>query len=360
MKKIIICSALLLAFFSCSKDQTQNQPANSSGNAIEFNSSLNLNIARGTPVEGTKLKQNFGVFGYCDPEKNSNVAQAMEYLDPDFMYNQKVDYHGGNNPYFSYSPICYWPSKGWVNFFAYTPYHNNSSDEFVHPHNRYDKGYPYIHYEVCDKVKDQEDLMVADALKQVGTSCIVNFDFKHVLTKVGVEACLHSNCGDDLTVYITKVEFKNVKNEGDFYYSHLAANKDTWWKCVEGSKNYNIGLCKHNYFNDEYGKPKYEGVHVKQDCVTRVNEDDEYLLAIPQCFDNCKTVLEVTYCIHDGRNEKICKVEIPLQGTKCWEPGTCIDYVICIELNAVKFEAHVTPWTECEKVTTEICPSGIK
>lgn len=371
MKKIIICSALLFAFFSCSKEQQTSTPVNpTDATAIDFNSSLNMNIVRGTPVEGTKLCEDFGVFGYCDKNREDDINLAMEHLDPDFMYNQKVDYHSGHNPYFSYSPLCYWPTTGWINFFAYTPYHHNSHDEFVHPKNSHDKGYPIIKYKVCKDVEDQEDLMVAQALKQVGTSKSVHFDFQHILTKVGVEACLDSNCGDDLTVYIKKVKFKNIKDEGEFYYSHIIHAKDTWWTCVEGSEDYTIGLNKGHDWRDildsesqSYNRHKFDGVVIENggDCYTRVNDNDDYLLAIPQCFTgNCRAVLEVTYVIYDNhsRKDKEYTVEIPLKDSQCWEPGACIDYVICIELNAVKFDVKVTPWEDCEEIITETTPSS--
>lgn len=366
MKKIIICSALLFTFFSCSKEpqSVQSTPA-PDGTAIAFNSSLNQSIVRGTPVEGTKLKENFGVFGYCDKNKEENINIAMEHLYPNYMYNQKVDYHNGNNPYFSYSPITYWPTEGWINFFAYAPYHP-TTPEFEHPKNPTDKGYPVIKYEVKKTVKDQEDLMIAEALKQVGTSPTVNFNFQHTLAKIGVKGCLESNC-DDLVVYIKKVEFKNIKDKGEFYYSHLSGAKKTWWECVEGSANYNIGLDKENNHRamsedaDQPGRPKFDGVVIGNNEVCRINEKDEYLLAMPQCFDeNCKAVIEVVYCISDkdGRNGKDYTVNIPLKNTQCWDPGTCIDYVICIELNGVKFSAEITPWTDCEEVTTDVNPGG--
>jgi len=376
MKKIIICSALLFAFFSCSKEQQTQTPVNpSDASAIEFNSSLNMNIVRGIPVEGDKLKENFGVFGYCDPMKETNIDLAMSCLDPDFMFNQKVDY-SHLFKIFSYSPICYWPTKGWVNFFAYAPY-SSSHSEFCNPLNNHDEGYPVIEYTVGSNVTNQQDLMVSEALKQVGTSDCVNFDFKHALTKVGVEAYLDSNCGSQYQVIITKVEFKKIKDHGKFRYAYLAdSDHNKWWCDVDGHQTYNVGVCDDwSIFGDAdvaaateadpdfiWWPTRPHGTtvhHYNGDCYDRVNAYNQYLLAIPQCFDHsCGAELVVTYVIY---NKITCvstyyEAEISLNDTQCWEPGFCIDYVICIELNAVSFDACVTPWEDCIEVHETVSP----
>lgn len=333
MKKFIIMSAALLAFASCAQDQ--NEPAAVvADDAVSFDTSLGEVTVKGVPVEGTALKQNFGVYAY----KNASNG-SQDNLVPDFFYNQLVSYHSGK---FSYSPTVYWPSQGKVNFFAYTPYHMVPS-EFLHPSSHNDKGYPEIKYKVKSIVKDQEDYMVAEVLNQDKECKPVKLHFKHALTKIGFLAHLEEDY-PGCVLKIKSVKVENVKDTGTFNYKDFYENSDKWWKDLSGSADYTIGLVDNKDVTVSWKDCKTLADHHK------VCAEDQYLLAMPQSFKyNKDAEIVVVYTITENGKTKEYTSKFDLKSCDDWEPGSCILYCLKFKMEEVCLDAVVQPWKTCKE-----------
>lgn len=335
MKKFIIMSAALMALASCSKEQNEATTDVVAGSEVTFDNGIEAVTLKGTPVEGTKLEQTFGVFAY---KKEGNKGQQDLY--PNFMYNMPIAYVLGK---FTYFPPVYWPISECVNFFAYTPYHLLSS-EFEHPKHLLDKGWPEIKYKVKKTVCDQEDYMVSEVLNKDGQDPCVKFHFKHALTKVGVLANVEG-LYPGLVVKIKSVKIKDVKDTGEFNYKDYTENVDCWWKNVSGCETYNIGLTHPG------------GVTVAHKILcptladyTKVNAANEFLLAMPQSFKhNNDAEIEVCYTVENGGDCKELTACFDLKDCQEWEPGCCIMYVFKFKLDCVEFNAVVQPWKDCKE-----------
>ena len=127
--KYLILAAAALALAACNKQEAPAPAELSAPAAISFDGYLNRGVATRSGAAGlmdaTLLQaQGFGVFGYYT-DFNAYDDQAT----PNFMYNQKVTYSGGN---WEYAPVKYWPNEygdkalsddiDKVSFFAYAPY----------------------------------------------------------------------------------------------------------------------------------------------------------------------------------------------------------------------------------------------
>ena len=125
----LILAAAVLALAACNKQEAPATVEQDAPQAIAFDSYLYRGVSTRSGFAGeldaTSLQaQGFGVFAYYT-DFNAYDDQAT----PNFMYNQKVEYSGGN---WTYSPIKYWPNEygstaisddmDKVSFFAYAPY----------------------------------------------------------------------------------------------------------------------------------------------------------------------------------------------------------------------------------------------
>lgn len=330
-------AAALMALASCSKDANEaTTDVVADGTYVEFSPELDLVTSKGTPVEGTVLKQNFGVFGYQD----ASSCADMDDLAPNFMFNQLV-YYSSSSHDFSYLPKKYWP-EGEVSFFAYTPYEILPWCEFTKPLTMWDKGYPVVKFKVKSVVKDQDDFMISEKLKQKCEHKEVKFTFKHALTKVGFVAGLEKNCFPGATVKITEICIKDVKDCGILKYKNYF-HEDEWWCDQSGSADYNIGLVT-------AGGVILKECGDKYDDYTRVNAANQYVLGIPQSFKHhANAKIEVKYTISTllgGTEHKTAIVQ--LNGcNEDWDPGCSLTYCLKIKADAVDFDAVIQPWEHC-------------
>jgi len=336
MKKFIIMSAALMALASCSKDQNESVTTDvvADNSEVTFDTGIEAVTLKGTPVEGTKLEQNFGVFAYKEEDNKD-----QDDLYPNFMYNQLVTYSSSK---FSYWPSAYWPSMACVNFFAYTPYHLLSSTEFEKPKHLLDKGWPEVKYKVKSVVKDQEDFMISEVLHKNGSDKTVKFHFKHALTKIGFLANVEGIYSS--TLKIKSIKVKDVKDTGEFSYKDYTKSESEWWKNVSGNADYTVGLLNSEGITVHYKICSSLGDY------TKLHESDQYLLAMPQSFrSNHDAKIEVSYTLTEGSKTEEYTAYFDLKDCDEWEPGCCIMYCLKFKLDKVDIDAVVQPWKDCKE-----------
>lgn len=129
---------------------------------------------------------------------------ANDYV-PYYMDEQlvKKDDYG----VWTYSPVCYMPSRGAVNFFAYSPADALVSD-FSIGSASYDR--VSLTYDVTTDIQRQQDFMVAEAFDQTASS--ISLDFRHVLASVRVEAL--NVLGEAYVCRVREVKLLNLFRQG--------------------------------------------------------------------------------------------------------------------------------------------------
>ena len=327
------------------------------GNAIEFGTYVGRDAnSRATVLDLDGLKASgFGVFAYY-------TAQA-DYADgatANFMNNQEVKYVGTD---WTYSPLKYWPNNPGdkVTFFAYAPY--NVAGAVLTP----DAG--TITFTVADAVADQKDLTVSDAsatknLTKQAVTGKVNFNFKHVLARVGlnVEAMVdlvngdgtgdadtdqpNGTLDDKTTIKVTKVEligkFDNqaIINLGTSAWSDVApAATDviyTW-----EAANFVTSVA------DNVTTTKQQ-----------LNNANNYAMLIPQ--EVTGMTVKITYDVITtdenltGGESKITNVITSAPFNFNFEQGKAYMFNLHLGMTSVKFSASVADWETGSEIVVNL------
>lgn len=339
MKKslLFLASAIVMLslMISCSQDDSDmpNDNINSS-RTIGFKTFLDKNVTRGISTAAGALKQDFWTYAYYD----SVGDRSTEILKPNFMYAQHVVY---NDSTFTYSPTKYWPNTGDVNFYAWTP--NTAANLFFsNPTSATSVGFPIFNYTVNSTIANQEDLLIAVAEDQDGTSGTVNLPFDHALTKVGFCArTLGDYSASGVTVRIMSITLSSIVNKGEFSYEKYAEeNANTTWWTVDSSS-------KVNYAPDIRAgstgrRVGYYGVNT----YLELPDDNQFLLVMPQSFTGTDATITIVYKVlySDGTSTQTFTKTVEMAETVNWAPGTYVNYAITISLNVVTFTGVVSDW----------------
>lgn len=329
-----IAAMAALTLVSCSSDDLNSLSDNSSKNeAISFDgylgrSAVAVNGSRGSVLEIADLKNSkdgFGVFG------NYNSTGGQKFVANLFI-NQQVTYSSEDKKW-TYSPLKYWPTQGYIDFLAYAPYVKNTllTDS-------------KINFTVEQNVADQKDLLWANAKNRTKTDNPVKFTFNHALSKIGYTVKL-KEAYSGATITLKKITLagsatKPIKEafytKGTIDLSKTSSDANLWTISTPAEKQY------FNWFS------------ATQALSTTVynNPNTEYLFVIPQDFSQKTSGADELYVIVEYT------VELPLQtGTtgpmttsvskkleKNFEQGHAYMINLTIGLTPIEFDAEVTPW----------------
>lgn len=152
-------------------------------------------------TSGTGIKaKGFGVFAYYTGQ--STWATAGSTTAPNFMYNQQVTWASSA---WSYTPMKYWPNTEGdkISFFAYAPYSASSPANGIDLiANNTGKGAPTMRFTLQTLPENMVDLVATDATQNSGANntidivkqtSMVNFKFKHALTRASFKAKLDAS-----------------------------------------------------------------------------------------------------------------------------------------------------------------------
>ena len=345
MNKIYLCGILAMAAVastSCSNEETRvNEPKS---DAIEFGTYLGRDAESRASVFTTGNMENdgFAVFASYTGQENF-LNQTMN-----FMYNQKVTLDGSA---WKYSPLKYWPNNPGdkVSFFAYAP-HNVLGAALTA-----DKA--QVTFTVQDAVADQKDLVVAGALKDQTKQAItgnVNFTFKHVLARVGlnVEAMFdlvnsdatgdtdHSTDNgtkaSETTINVTKVELI-----GKFDKDGVIDLTTSTWSGVEPAGSNVIYTWEAANFVSSVAN---NVTTTKQ----RLNEDAHYAMIIPQNVTDMQVRVTYTVTTTDTNltagNSAIQNEITSDKFNFNFAQGNAYMFNLHLGMTSVKFTASVSDW----------------
>ena len=213
---------LLMAVFallgaSCSQNEIMEMRQDADA-GIGFDVYTGVATTKGTDVSTTTMQGacdeshygGFGIMGYYTGQKAWEEAKGN--VAPTFMFNQKVTYDAAKTTW-TYSPTKYWPNNKTdkVSFFAYAPYESDTDGKRVGVKTSTiaDKGTPSIEFTLKDSenLDKMVDLVVAEELNKTAESGAIEFNFRHILSKIGFQAKLGADYagldGAESFVYIT-------------------------------------------------------------------------------------------------------------------------------------------------------------
>lgn len=293
--------------------------------AVSFHAGIESDTqTRTTSMDLTTLQNNsFGVLAY-----NTNGNSWNNGYTPNFMYNQKINWHTDN---WAYSPVKYWPTmpNDKVSFFAYAPHDDQLPATLTDNHGialsgNAVTGAPSLDFTVnTNSIADQVDLVYASAIDK--NKEMVDFHFQHALSRLGFSAKTDGNFGE------TNVKVTAVSIKGKFHPSGTFNLSDGIWsgKTTATSSTTYVPVLNAN-------------ANAIQSTAQQLHDADQYLMLIPQNFEgeNNQCTIGATYSIGSSVKTVIENINLNLEQSKA--------YNITLHISAVNAESGisitVTPW----------------
>ncbi len=327
-----IAAMAALTLVSCSSDDLNSLSDNSSKNeAISFDgylgrSAVAVNGSRGSVVDKTQLHTSadgFGVFGNYIPTEGQTS---------NLFNNQKVTGDASAEDKWTYDPVRYWPTQGYINFLAYAPYAdgttlNNTSIDFT----------------VLSTITAQKDLLWAKADGQTKEKGKVTFKFAHALSRLGYTVKLKDASSESVaTITLNKITLAGSED----------GTTQAFYKegTIDLSKPSSEGLWKPS---TSAGKQDFEWFSETQPATTITsastpNPDTKYLFVIPQDFktgtDKLYVIVEYTIKYNSGSVQPTVPYKVSQQLSYNFEQGKAYTINLTIGLTPIEFNADVKDW----------------
>ena len=339
-----IAAMAAMTLVSCSSDDLNSLSDNSSKNeAISFDgylgrSAVAVNGSRGSVVKIDDLqnsKDGFGVFG-----NYSSTGNTPNYGNNLFT-NEQVTYSSSNttSTKWAYKNTKYWPTEGHIDFLAYAPFDNSKTLSGTK-----------IDFTVSPIVKEQKDLLWANAANKTKKNNPVKFTFNHALSRLGY----------------------TVKLNDDYTGTIITLNKITLAGSNNGTKKafYSAGTIDLSYTpsttspsttslwspSTSEEKLNFDWVPTNKTLSTTEtkNSDAEYLFVIPQDFSKTEENADalyviVEYTIKTGTTETMTS-KVYQKLDKKFEQGKAYTINLIIGLTPIEFNAEVNDWKDGEKI----------
>lgn len=309
MRKLrLLIFALLLpgGAVSCSTGTVESggeqQPA-----GVTFVTGFSSRSAIGTKQE-LAAAGGFSVWGYsytgawsANPEKTA-LFENTTVTSPD------------NGATWSYGSQVFWPSTP-VSFFAYAPAGSGTAGTFT------PDGVPVIDFVIGATAAEQKDLLVATPQFDLsGTNYVNNtpvaLSFSHALSRIKFSAILSETFTE--TVKVTKVELKNIYNQGEIPLETPPA----WTISSPLTANYTLST----------------GSGLEDLALTatsqNITSEDGVMFLMPQNIQRSNNKPEMKITITVDGSEVV--YELPLFSPVDWLPGKSYDYQLYIDRETIQ------------------------
>ena len=330
-----IAAMAALTLVSCSSDDLNSLSDTPSKNeAISFDSYLgrsavSVNGSRGSVLDMTALQgltEGFGVFG------NYSSTGSTTVYGENLFKNEQVTYSTpstSTNTNWTYTNTKYWPTEGHIDFLAYAPY---DSKQLLKDNQKLD-------FTVNSIVKDQQDLLWANADNKTKDDNPVKFTFNHALAKIGYSLKQKETySSSSTTITVTSIKLVGSETTNAFYtvgtIDLAKPNKDeNLWAIADDVKKQNF-----DWFNG--------GAVLTTDAADNNNAADKNLFVIPQDFSATnKLFVVVEYTVQtDGTAEL--KNKVSKQITTNFKQGMAYMINLTLGLTPIEFDASVEKWTD--------------
>lgn len=329
-----IAAMAALTLVSCSSDDLNSFSDNSSKNeAISFDgylgrSAVAVNDSRGSELDKDALQKStegFGVFG--------NYNTGGQEFGSNWFNNVQVTYDASATPAWKYSPLKYWLPEGHIDFLAYAPYDSQYD-------NQVSKDNQKLVFEVNSTIKNQKDLLWANATNKKKADKTVTFNFKHALAKIGYTVTTNV-VGTGTTITLNKLTLAGSAPKDPLETAFYT--KGT----IDLSKTSSVGL----WASPDPKDPKQNFVWVSTDqplSSDKVIEtpNDNYLFVIPQNFtgtDELYVIVDYTINYNTGVQSTM-KSTVSSKLTKNFEQGKAYKINLTVGLTPIQFDAEVADW----------------
>lgn len=333
-----IAAMAALTLVSCSSDDLDSLSDNSSKNeAISFDgylgrSAVAVNGSRGSELKIDGLKEATGGFGVFGNYKNADDLEFGSNL----FNNEKVYWSSSTEPAkWKYDNIKYWSTEGHIDFLAYAPY---DSKQVLKDNQK-------LEFTVKSTIKDQKDLLWANAKNQKKANKPVTFTFNHALAKIGYTVKT-SVADDNVTITLKKITLAGSTTDpakGAFYTMGTinlsrdlsdAEDATALWADCKGEQYFTWSSDFPNVTSSSLGS-------------------SDYLFVIPQDFstetDKLYVIVDYTISYKNGATAVMeSTVSSPI--VKNFLQGKAYKINLTIGLTPIEFNAEVNDWTPGEDV----------
>lgn len=343
-----IAAMAALTLVSCSSDDLDSFSGNSSKNeAISFDSYLGrsavaVNGSRGSVLDNTTLKnpanKGFGVFG------NYN-ADAVQKFGANFFNNENVTYSSSPEPAkWTYTNTKYWPLQGHIDFLAYAPYNSQYNNKVSEDNQK-------LAFTVNSKIKDQTDLLWANAKGQTKDNNPVKFTFNHALAKIGYTVKLKETYAN-ATITLNKITLAGSATDltkGAFF--------------TDGTINLSKDLTNTEdataLWTDCKGEQYFTWSSDFPDVTSSSLASSDCLFVIPQDFSTGKELYvivdyTINYTSVDPSTIKTMKYTVSRQIEKNFLQGKAYKINLSIGLTPIEFNADVKDWDPKEGESIDV------
>lgn len=261
-KQLLGLAACALILSSCSQNQE-----------IENYEQMNREEVRLTPYVN-KTKAN--VMGDVALQETGFKVFAVQHaagvpIDysglPVFMNNIQESW---NTDKWMHDGKYYWPETGALSFFMVAPYYSANLD-MVQPTEV--AGKMTLPITVNNNVADQIDILAASVLNQTKAKPVVDFTFKHILSKIGFAAKVKD--GENLKFKITGISFTygaGIVKDGTFTFGpEENVGTITTGATLHGAETSSVINIK-----------TAEGTIIEKHDYVSINADNAYLMLMPQ------------------------------------------------------------------------------
>ncbi len=339
-----IAAMAALTLVSCSSDDLNSLSDNSSKNeAISFDgylgrSAVAVNGSRGSVLDKTQLHNSvdgFGVFGNYSPTEGGEPSNLFN--------NQKVTGDAAADNKWKYDPVKYWPSQGYIDFWAYAPY--DAGTKFTST--------SIVDFTVKDKAADQKDLLWANATNK--TNGTVTFNFAHALSRLGYSVKLKDASYESVaTITLNKITLAGSTTEPTQNAFYIKGTIDL------STGNWSTASSNDAKQNFEWFDNKASGDKTLSNNEVIKNPDNEYLFVIPQDFstgnanaDQLYVIVEYTVSYNGGVKATV-PYKVSQQLTNNFEKGKAYTINLTIGLTPIEFNAAVTDWVDAKNPINDI------
>lgn len=252
----------------------------------------------------------------------------------------QVTYDASATPVWKYSPLKYWLPEGHIDFLAYAPYDSQYD-------NQVSKDNQKLVFEVNSTIKNQKDLLWANATNKKKADKTVTFNFKHALAKIGYTVTTNV-VGTGTTITLNKITLagSTAADPAKAFYT-----KGT----IDLSKPNGTDLWTTSTFPERQNFEWYKGTYNVTTSASHpdeANKDKDYLFVIPQNFesghDELYVIVDYTINYNTGVPATMkCTVNSKIE--KNFEQGKAYKINLTVGLTPIEFNAEVTKWDESDK-----------
>jgi hypothetical protein len=288
----------------------------------------------------------FTVLAYYTGTTNWDAANAP--ASPNFMDDQPVTWDGTSS--WTYSPPTFWPRKDndgqngddWekLTFFAFSTVTDASADGLANSN-------PVITFTTGETAATQVDLVAATVANATGANPTVQFNFKHILSKIGFSTRLAADDGDATVVKVKSLKYcykAQVNKKGSYTFSLTNDATADWTTIGTYYAQQTTPANGEQLFNDPIGT-------TLTTTATDLCAPDKYLMLIPQLIADGALSVELIYDVVTTTSGGVSSTstttfvkDLPAIAGGL-QAGKAYTYDLAVSLTGVDFTVDVDIWT---------------